>query len=90
MGRNKVGISTRLPVTIYSPQHVQNKNSQITSRNVVGGDYHDVIERDHMDNARFSAYYKAQKIIPENEWNVFMDSLRRYLPTTFRVSGSRE
>lgn len=43
-----------------------------------------------MNNQRFSAYYKAQKIVPDDEWDVFMDSLRRHLPTTFRVAGSRE
>jgi multisite-specific tRNA:(cytosine-C5)-methyltransferase len=44
----------------------------------------------NMNNERFSAYYKAQKIVPDDEWDTFMDSLRRHLPTTFRVAGSRE
>ncbi|KAI6134775.1 S-adenosyl-L-methionine-dependent methyltransferase [Pisolithus croceorrhizus] len=43
-----------------------------------------------MNNERFSAYYKAQKIIPDEEWGSFMDALRRPLPTTFRITGSRE
>lgn len=43
-----------------------------------------------MDNERFRAYYKAQKIIPDDEWGSFMDALRRPLPTTFRLTGSRE
>jgi multisite-specific tRNA:(cytosine-C5)-methyltransferase len=45
-----------------------------------------------MHNARFEAYYKAQQIIPEDngeEWDLFMDALKRGLPTTFRVAGSR-
>ncbi|KAI6165913.1 S-adenosyl-L-methionine-dependent methyltransferase [Pisolithus thermaeus] len=43
-----------------------------------------------MNNERFNAYYKAQKIIPDEEWGSFMDALRRPLPTTFRITGSRE
>ncbi|KAF9472978.1 S-adenosyl-L-methionine-dependent methyltransferase [Pholiota conissans] len=44
-----------------------------------------------MDNARFFAYYKAQRIIPDDaEWDEFVDALRRHLPTTFRVAGSRQ
>ena len=43
-----------------------------------------------MENDRFSAYYKAQKIVPEEEWDAFIDALRRHLPTTFRVAGSRQ
>ena len=43
-----------------------------------------------MENDRFSAYYKAQKIVPEKEWDIFIDALRQHLPTTFRVAGSRQ
>ncbi|KAH7924716.1 S-adenosyl-L-methionine-dependent methyltransferase [Leucogyrophana mollusca] len=43
-----------------------------------------------MHNERFTAYYKAQHIIPDDEWDHFMESLRSPLPTTFRVAGSRE
>ena len=43
-----------------------------------------------MENDRFSAYYKAQKIVPEEEWDTFIDALRQHLPTTFRVAGSRQ
>ncbi|KAH7882343.1 S-adenosyl-L-methionine-dependent methyltransferase [Phlebopus sp. FC_14] len=43
-----------------------------------------------MKNDRFTAYYKAQKIIREEEWDAFMESLRQPLPTTFRITGSRE
>ncbi|EIW77165.1 S-adenosyl-L-methionine-dependent methyltransferase [Coniophora puteana RWD-64-598 SS2] len=50
----------------------------------------DVLEKADMWNERFSKYYKAQNIIPEEEWDKFMDRLREPLPTTFRVAGSRE
>lgn len=43
-----------------------------------------------MNNARFESYYKTQKIVPEDQWDAFMDALRDPLPTTFRVAGSRQ
>ncbi|KAG6379756.1 S-adenosyl-L-methionine-dependent methyltransferase [Boletus reticuloceps] len=49
-----------------------------------------MLERVDMHNERFTAYYKAQNIISEDEWDAFMDSLRRPLPTTFRIAGSRQ
>ncbi|KAF8804768.1 S-adenosyl-L-methionine-dependent methyltransferase [Phlegmacium glaucopus] len=50
----------------------------------------DVIEKINMENSRFFAYYKAQKIVPDEEWDTFVDALRQHLPTTFRVAGSRQ
>jgi len=50
----------------------------------------DLIEKIDMENERFFAYYKAQKIVPDEEWDVFVEALRRHLPTTFRVAGSRQ
>lgn len=49
-----------------------------------------MLERADMHNERFTAYYQAQKIILDDEWEAFMDSLRRPLPTTFRIAGSRQ
>ncbi|KAG8216542.1 S-adenosyl-L-methionine-dependent methyltransferase [Butyriboletus roseoflavus] len=49
-----------------------------------------MLERADMQNERFTTYYQAQKIIPEDEWETFMDTLRRPLPTTFRIAGSRQ
>ncbi|THG99492.1 hypothetical protein EW026_g2871 [Hermanssonia centrifuga] len=43
-----------------------------------------------MNNERFEKYYKAQNILPEDEWDQFLESLRAPLPTTFRVAGSRQ
>ena len=40
-------------------------------------------------NAAFEAYYKEQGFVPEGEWDDFLDALKRELPTTFRVTGSR-
>ncbi|KAH9477926.1 Multisite-specific tRNA:(cytosine-C(5))-methyltransferase trm4b [Psilocybe cubensis] len=50
----------------------------------------DLIEKIDMSNERLFAYYKAQNIVPEEEWDVFVDALRQHLPTTFRVAGSRQ
>ncbi|KAJ4486594.1 S-adenosyl-L-methionine-dependent methyltransferase [Lentinula edodes] len=50
----------------------------------------DLIEKSDMKNERFFAYYKAQKIISDKEWEDFLDALRTPLPTTFRVAGSRQ
>ncbi|KNE57886.1 hypothetical protein AMAG_04731 [Allomyces macrogynus ATCC 38327] len=41
------------------------------------------------NNANFEAYYKAQGILSEAEWDTFMTSLKSQLPTTFRFTGSR-
>ena len=50
----------------------------------------DVIEREHMHNERLEKYYKAQNILPEQEWDQFLNAMRDPLPTTFRVAGSRQ
>ena len=42
-----------------------------------------------MQNERFFQYYKTQEIVPEDEWDGFVEALRQHLPTTFRVAGSR-
>ncbi|KAJ3343499.1 tRNA (cytosine(34)-C(5))-methyltransferase [Gonapodya sp. JEL0774] len=43
-----------------------------------------------LENERFESYYKAQAILSETEWPEFMESLRKPLPTTFRITGSRK
>jgi multisite-specific tRNA:(cytosine-C5)-methyltransferase len=50
----------------------------------------DLLDKIHMENERFTAYYQAQGIIPEDEWDMFLDALKQPLPTTFRVAGSRQ
>ncbi|KAL0958350.1 hypothetical protein HGRIS_000495 [Hohenbuehelia grisea] len=50
----------------------------------------DFLEKSDMDNERFAAYYKAQNIVSNEEWEPLLDALRRPLPTTFRVAGSRQ
>ncbi|KAF7323657.1 tRNA (Cytosine-5-)-methyltransferase [Mycena kentingensis (nom. inval.)] len=48
-----------------------------------------LVSKADMTNERFSTYYKAQNIVPDEEWEEFIDALRTPLPTTFRVAGSR-
>ena len=50
----------------------------------------DLIEKVDMVNERFFSYYRAQSIIPEEEWQSFLETIRSHLPTTFRVAGSRQ
>eukprot|EP01006_Ploeotia_vitrea_P025476 TRINITY_DN58337_c0_g1_i1.p1 TRINITY_DN58337_c0_g1~~TRINITY_DN58337_c0_g1_i1.p1 ORF type:complete len:728 (+),score=70.25 TRINITY_DN58337_c0_g1_i1:16-2199(+) len=38
------------------------------------------------ENADFESYYKTQEIVPESEFQAMMASLRRPLPTTFRIN----
>jgi len=50
----------------------------------------DYVGAQGMHNQRFADYYKAQNIVPDDEWDQLMDAFRRPLPTTFRITGSRE
>ncbi|KAK7683830.1 hypothetical protein QCA50_013206 [Cerrena zonata] len=50
----------------------------------------DVVEKLDMNNERFEKYYKTQNILPDTEWDDFLKSVRQPLPTTFRVTGSRQ
>lgn len=41
-------------------------------------------------NARFEAYYRHfQKILPTDEWDTFMEYMRKTLPTTFRLPAGK-
>ncbi|ORX46233.1 multisite-specific tRNA:(cytosine-C(5))-methyltransferase [Piromyces finnis] len=43
-----------------------------------------------MENADFENYYKGQNIIPDpEEFKQFIDILKKQLPVTFRITGSR-
>ncbi|KAK0480938.1 S-adenosyl-L-methionine-dependent methyltransferase [Armillaria novae-zelandiae] len=44
----------------------------------------DLIDKSDMNNERFFAS------VPDDEWDLFVDTLRQHLPTTFRVAGTRE
>jgi 16S rRNA C967 or C1407 C5-methylase (RsmB/RsmF family) len=58
------------------------KNQDIGKR----GQYKQIV----MENTDFENYYKGQNIIPDpEEFKEFMEALRRTLPVTFRITGSR-
>ncbi|KAK2166787.1 hypothetical protein LSH36_35g04062 [Paralvinella palmiformis] len=38
-------------------------------------------------NKDFESYYQMQHIVPEGEWDSFIDALRKPLPATFRITG---
>ncbi|XP_031561431.1 RNA cytosine-C(5)-methyltransferase NSUN2-like [Actinia tenebrosa] len=41
------------------------------------------------ENKMFEKYYKAQNIIPEEEWDDFMATFKKDLPSTIRITGTR-
>ncbi|KAK9814454.1 hypothetical protein WJX72_006165 [[Myrmecia] bisecta] len=47
------------------------------------GDWSDLEPR----NEQFEEYYKAQNICPPEEWEEFLKTLAKPLPTTFRING---
>jgi len=55
------------------------------TRNKRGPGYDEIIK----ENASFEGYYKAQKIVPEAEWDSFLSHLKDALPVSFRISGHR-
>ncbi|KAG6977130.1 hypothetical protein JG688_00000650 [Phytophthora aleatoria] len=40
------------------------------------------------ENESFDAYYKAQNIVPDADWDAFKKALATPLPTTFRINSS--
>ncbi|KIY95157.1 tRNA-(m5C) methyltransferase [Monoraphidium neglectum] len=46
------------------------------------------VDRSQLYSVPFAEYYKAQGVVPEGEWDAFIDVLRQPLPTTFRINGS--
>lgn len=43
-----------------------------------------------LKNEKFEEYYLAQGLMDRDEWLQFMEFIRKPLPTTFRLSGSRQ
>lgn len=42
------------------------------------------------ENEMFEKFYKAQNLVPEEEWDTLMSCLRRDLPASFRLVGCRK
>lgn len=47
------------------------------------GGYPDIVK----ENKLFERYYQELKLVPEGEWDQFMQSLREPLPATLRITG---
>ena len=45
-------------------------------------------ERFPLTNAAFEEYYQQQGVVPSDEWDAFLECLRKRLPSTFRINGS--
>lgn len=41
------------------------------------------------ENKEFENYYKTQGIVPEDQWDSFMDMMKKSLPVGFRITGSK-
>ncbi|XP_076672573.1 tRNA (cytosine(34)-C(5))-methyltransferase Nsun2 isoform X1 [Andrena cerasifolii] len=41
------------------------------------------------ENTDFENYYKTQGIVPEAQWDSFMNTMRKNLPVAFRITGSK-
>lgn len=41
------------------------------------------------ENVKWETYYKASKLIPEEEWDTFKKACQENLPLTFRITGNR-
>lgn len=63
----------------------KSSSTQVTDSTEPRRGYSDIIK----ENLNFEKYYKIQNIIPQEEWNVFMETLRESLPATFRITGYR-
>ncbi len=55
-------------------------------KNTRGGDPRTSWLPKDLDNERFAAFYQAQKIVEQDEWNSFLEHLRAPLPACFRIN----
>ncbi|KAK9305159.1 hypothetical protein QLX08_003816 [Tetragonisca angustula] len=47
--------------------------------------YADIIR----ENKDFENYYKTEQIVPEEQWDSFINTMRKNLPVAFRITGSK-
>jgi len=76
-------ISKAQAILGVSSEGVQNETkSQVEVKEERGG-----YESTEKKNERFEAFYKTQNLIPEDEFEDFMETFRKPLPVTFRITG---
>uniref|UniRef100_A0A8C9QQX8 tRNA (cytosine(34)-C(5))-methyltransferase n=1 Tax=Scleropages formosus TaxID=113540 RepID=A0A8C9QQX8_SCLFO len=64
-------------------QRDRNGNTRDRDGSGWGAGYSEIIK----ENKLFEQYYREQKIVPEGEFEHFMETLREPLPATFRITG---
>lgn len=72
----------------FAADFVQGKNAKSRGGDPgqgVRGNYDNV----PTENAGYEKYYREASIIPDDEWPVFWETLKKTLPTTFRFTGSK-
>ncbi|KAG8931466.1 hypothetical protein FRC02_002695 [Tulasnella sp. 418] len=71
-----------------SEQRNANQDSRLNKPSIPEGERRDGGEwQTEWTNAKFVTYYKKQKIVDgDEEWELFMETMRKTLPTTFRLS----
>jgi len=50
----------------------------------------DLLQKSDMNNQKFETYYRKQLEMDDDEWRTLLDTCRDPLPSTFRISGTRE
>ncbi|WFD42066.1 multisite-specific tRNA:(cytosine-C(5))-methyltransferase [Malassezia psittaci] len=53
------------------------------------GERHGAYTAIDQTNPKFEAYYVGQGIVPEEEWDAFLEAMRAALPTTFRITSGK-
>ncbi|EMR09383.1 hypothetical protein PNEG_02330 [Pneumocystis murina B123] len=62
-----------------SKKHKDGKNGFIENYNSI------IMKNEKMEN-----YYRQQGIVEDDDWEMFMESIKQSLPTTFRITGSKK
>ena len=57
-----------------------NRKNNKNQKNQPTGSYDKIVK----ENKFFEKYYKETGIVPENEWNEFIECMKEPLPVTFR------
>ena len=53
------------------------------------GERHGAYTAIDQTNPKFESYYLAQEILPREEWDTFLETMRAPLPTTFRITSGK-
>lgn len=67
-----------------STEKSKKRKRKNTHQNAERVEYKDIVK----ENPLFEKYYKEQKLVPDGEWDRFMETLRNSLPATFRITST--